>query len=204
VHNLATPPTTDPEISSALASYDDSDASSLSSIASSVAALSDITSSDGLSDIDSVADDADREVDTAGDGDASGVRVIIVEEGEVVHDGITDADVESEHGSLVNSLWSETWFNAEHDPNTTVTDAAMISHIPSSIPLGRRTEETTNNNDNNGIANGVTPRIARRITPLRSSAWEGARSGGNSSPSRSPARREKTCTGWICEEDCTE
>jgi hypothetical protein len=84
----------DPEISS-LASYDDSDAFSLSSIASSIAALSDIASSDGLSDIDSVADVADHEVDTPGDGDASSVRAITVEEGEVAHDSITDADVYS-------------------------------------------------------------------------------------------------------------
>jgi hypothetical protein len=106
-------------------------------------------------------------VNTAGDGDASSVRAITVDEEEVTNEGLSGADVESVHGSLLNSSWSETWSDAELDRNTTVTDAATVSHTPSSIPLGRQAEDTINSNNNGSIANDVTPRIARRIVPLR-------------------------------------
>jgi hypothetical protein len=82
----------------------------LSSVASSVVTLYDIASSDGLFYIDSVADAADNEADTTGDKDAPGVTAITVEEREVMLDGLVDADVVSEHGSLFNSSLSKAWF----------------------------------------------------------------------------------------------
>jgi hypothetical protein len=106
VHNLATSPTTDPEISS-VASYDDSGASSFSITASSVAAPSDITSSDGLSDTNIVFDVFNNEVDATDSGNAYGMTAITVEEEEVAHDGLVNADVESNMAHRFITLFAE-------------------------------------------------------------------------------------------------